>query len=464
MKTELFVGVDIGTTVTKAAVVAADGRELGWGMAPTSWRNVPTGAETTPADILLGVLEALAAALEAVPQGAVVAVGVTSMAETAVLLGDDGLPVGNSIAWHDTRGEGEAGELEAVFGPEVFSARTGLPPSHVCTLAKLAWMSRHGAIGGRRAMTVADWVVHALGGEQATEASLASRTGALSLSGRQWWGEALEWAGAPTDLFPPVDQAGRPRGRARLTALPDLLRPLSAASRSIGPALDRLSGALLASAGHDHLCVAAGTGATAEDQVLDSCGTAEAFARRVKPMGSPAVSEIVRSGLAVGWHNVPDSYVLLTGHLLGLVLDRVLRLLGLSGREAQVALDRDSANVLPGTLRVVSDERSSTSTVMGVGGDASPAALWAAVRQATASGAQEVLAAMEHVGGPVREIVLSGGWSHLEGLREDRRRLSSTMRWPAVTEAGARGAALFGSCAAGLYPGPEAFPVPPEHV
>ena len=464
MKAELFVGVDIGTTVTKAAVVAADGTELGWGKAPTSWRNVPTGAETTPAEVLWGVLEALAAALDAVPQGVVAAVGVTSMAETAVLLGDDGLPIGNSIAWHDTRGEEEAGELDAVFGPEVFSVRTGLPPSHVCTLAKLAWMSRHGGIGARHAMTIADWVVHALGGAQATEASLASRTGALGLAGRQWWDEALEWAGVPPDFFPPVDQAGRPRGRANLEGLPALLLPSTAAAGPIASALDRLSGAVLASAGHDHLCVAAGTGATGEDQVLDSCGTAEAFVRRVKPMGSSAVAQVVRSGMAVGWHNVPDSYVLLTGHLLGLVLDRVLRLLGLSGREAQVALDRESTKVLPGTLQVISDERSSTSTVTGVGRDASPAALWAAVRQGTASGAQEVLAAMEGIGGPVREIVLSGGWSHLEGLREDRRRLSSTMRWPAVTEAGARGAALFGACAAGFFPGPEAFPLPPEHI
>ena len=65
----------------------------------------------------------------------------------------------------------------------------------------------------RRALSVADWVVHSLGGEQVAEASLASRTGALSLAGRRWWAEGLEWAGVSPDLFPPVVQAGEPAGR-----------------------------------------------------------------------------------------------------------------------------------------------------------------------------------------------------------------------------------------------------------
>jgi hypothetical protein len=36
------------------------------------------------------------------------------------------------------------------------------------------------------------------------------------------------------------------------------------------------------------------------------------------------------------------------------------------------------------------------------------------------------------------------------------------VKWPALAEAGARGAALFGGVAAGLFDGPEAFPQPEE--
>ena len=44
--TELLVGLDIGTTMTKAAVVGPDGQEISWGTVPTPWRTVASGAET----------------------------------------------------------------------------------------------------------------------------------------------------------------------------------------------------------------------------------------------------------------------------------------------------------------------------------------------------------------------------------------------------------------------------------
>ena len=42
----LLLGLDLGTTSCKAAVVTLDGRELAHGRAPVPWRRVPTGAET----------------------------------------------------------------------------------------------------------------------------------------------------------------------------------------------------------------------------------------------------------------------------------------------------------------------------------------------------------------------------------------------------------------------------------
>ena len=200
---EFLVGIDLGTTMTKAAVLGLDGTELSRGKAPTPWRPVPTGAEVDPADLFDAAMSALDAALEAAPEGRVVAVGVTSMAETVVLLGTDGKPATASIAWHDTRGAEEAEELAGELGRDAFTERTGLPVSSMCTLSKLAWLHRHGAPRFVRALNVADWVLHRLGAEQVAEASLASRTGVLSLAERSWWTDALQLVGAPSGLFPP---------------------------------------------------------------------------------------------------------------------------------------------------------------------------------------------------------------------------------------------------------------------
>ncbi|MGO9659828.1 MAG: FGGY-family carbohydrate kinase [Acidimicrobiales bacterium] len=456
--TELLVGLDIGTTMTKAAVVGPNGEEMSWGRVPTPWRAVPSGAEAEPFEMLGAAVGAISDALAAAPPGRVVGLGVTSMAETVVLLGKDGLPVGPSIAWHDSRGEEEAADLARVFGDAAFSQRTGLVASPMCTLVKLAWLSRHNGPPAQRALSVSDWVVHSLGGEQLAEASLASRTGALSLAGRHWWAEGLKWAGAGEDLFPTVVQAGEPAGRATLDFLPRAV----GLGRHHPEALERLRGAALTSAGHDHLCVAAGLGAAGPGQILDSCGTAEAFVRTVPALDERGVGNAVQAGLNAGWNTVPGTYALLTGQLLGLMLDRVLALLGVTGRDAVACLDAAAQAVPAGPLRVVQEGFGTPASILGVGATVSPAALWSAALDSLSDGAVRITGAMGAIAGPAEELVLSGGWARCAGLRQRRRALLPSMRWPAVTEAGARGAAMFGGCAAGLFAGPGDFPVPAD--
>src|SRR3954447_16226434 len=86
----LLLGLDVGTTSTKAAVIDIDGHELSHGRAPMPWTIVPTGAEIAPEALLRTAIEAAAEALEG--QGPVAAVGVSSMAETGVLLDPRGRP------------------------------------------------------------------------------------------------------------------------------------------------------------------------------------------------------------------------------------------------------------------------------------------------------------------------------------------------------------------------------------
>jgi sugar (pentulose or hexulose) kinase len=449
----LLAGVDIGTSSVKAAVVTCGGEELSWGKAPTPWAEVATGAECEPGALLERVFAALAAALRGAPEGPVASLGVTSFAETVVFLGREGSPVGPCIAWHDTRGEEEAKELAEAFGAEAFSGLTGLRVSPVCTLVKLAWLARRGFPGFREpptlALPVAGWVVSALGGERVFEASLASRTGALCLAERAWWKEALEWAGTSAEAFPPVVQAGEPAGRVvphAVTASP----------------LERLAGATLTLAGHDHLSVAAGLGAVGPAQVLDSCGTAEALVRASAPLDSRGVLGALGAGLTSGWHTLPGQYALMSGHSLGLLLERVLRLLRIDGEAGLAALDREAASLSPGKVKVSQERPFGEPSVTGFTEGTPPAALWAAALDSVSERAERTIRAMDAVAGPAAELVLGGGWARLPGLRRRKAGLLPSVRWPAVMEAGARGAALFGGCAAGIFASAFDFPVPPD--
>jgi sugar (pentulose or hexulose) kinase len=280
------------------------------GRAPTPWSHT----ELDPDALLAAAITAIDLALGG---RRVQAVGVASMAETGVLTDDALRPVVPSIAWWDERGEGEAAELAAL--PD-FSARTGLPPTSMCTLAKYGWMRRNwpDAKHGTRWLNVAEWIVLGLGGEPRPVASRASRTGFYDLHTGQAWAPAMRWADAPASLARPHVVAGTGCGVTR-------------------------DGARLAIGGHDHAAAAVGAGAAGEGDVLDSCGTAEAILRATGPLDPETVRRAVADGFTVGRHAVPGRCVLQGATWSGEKLQAVIDGYGDDSREYRDALEEVGA-------------------------------------------------------------------------------------------------------------------------
>jgi sugar (pentulose or hexulose) kinase len=431
---DVLLGLDVGTTSCKAALVTAAGEEIAHGRAPTPWRAVPTGAEIDPADLLASVLAAAREALADAPQGArVAAAGVASLAETGVLLDARGEPVVPSIAWHDSRGEPQVEDLVAELGADGFSRRTGLAPRPLCGLVKYRWLRDNveDAARGVRWLSVGEWIVHRLGGEPLAELSLASRTGWLDIHTRGWWEDALAWSRAPAGLLPEPVPAGTAVG-------------------TVGDVLPEARGAVLAVGGHDHLSAAVGAGATGEGDVLDSWGTAEAFVRAVAPQPPERVVAAVADGINVGWHAVEGRQCLLASTRSGAALERMLRLLGVAP-EGRAELERAALRVPEGALgmelRGLAADRND---LTGIGPDASPALAWRAALESTARSAQDLLARMDGVAGPRRRLVMAGGWSDGEAALAIRRALLGPVERTTAVYMGARGAALTAGRAAGV--------------
>jgi sugar (pentulose or hexulose) kinase len=436
---ELLLGIDVGTTWCKAAVVTPDGRELAHHRVPVPWQPVPSGAEIEPQRLPEVALAAAEGALDRAPAGRVVGVGVTSMAEAGALIDARDHPVAPAIAWHDRRGGDEAAALEHDIGAKRFSATTGLPASPLCTLVKYRWLRGHdpAAARGARWLNVAEWVVRELGGEQFAELSLASRTGMFDLDRRAHWDEALDWAGAPRDLLPEPAPAGTPAGRL-----------------GRGPA--RARGAVLCVAGHDHDCAAVGAGAMRDGDVFDSCGTAEAFVRAVPP---PFTRDLrlrsVARGVTVGWHVIPDRQALLGAFESGLALQRLGRLLEMETEAARRGLDALALTTSPvGDGAALLDGRRDA-----IRGCARPEQLWRAALEALADRGAAMLDTLEELVGPAERIVVTGGGVRSEAARATRRAVFAFER-PAVEEAAARGAALLAGCAAGIFGRVDELPAP----
>ncbi|MEX2457456.1 MAG: FGGY family carbohydrate kinase [Actinomycetota bacterium] len=435
MTEDLLLGLDVGTEFTKAAAVTLDGVERSHGRAWTPWRAVPTGAEMDPAAMVDAALAAARDALKDGAPGRVVGVGVTSMAETGVLLDTRGDPVGPMIAWYDTRGDPQAAELAEAFGADRFSERTGLPVSRMCSLSKYRWMRAHlpETKRGVRWLNVAEWMVRSLGGRDVAELSLSSRTGFWDLGARRAWDEVLGWAEAPIGLLPEPVEAGTPVGKVS------------------GP-LEQAEGAVLTVSGHDHPCAMVGSGATRPGDVFDSCGTAEAFVRAVEPhLPSDAIRRAVAQGVTVGWHVVHGQLGLIAGFVSGLALQRFLDLLGVDA-ERRGELDAATLRIPSGAEGVVvRDVISDRATLEGIHRSATPAHVWRAALEAVSRHGAEVLATIESVAGDTGRLVVTGGWVRSPAFHAVKREVLGLFEEPEVEEAGARGAALIAGIAAGVY-------------
>lgn len=435
---QYIVGLDVGTTSVKAVVFTLDGHIVATGRMAYQWDFAPFGAEIAATVLADAAHAALREAIDTTPPGPILAIGIASIGESGVLLDGSNRPLGPVIAWHDKRDSVELAQLADEIGVDRFSSVTGLPFRHQWSLTKHRWFSgSHPDVRNiELRLNVAEWIAFSLGAAPATELSLASRTGWFDVINKTWWGEALQWSRMNEDALPELVTAGTCLG--------------SVASGVVSP---RLAGAAITIAGQDHQSAAVGLGATMVGAEVDSCGTAEALVRTVDPISSrSAILALAQIGVTVGWHALPGKWCLLAGTEGGLILGRALSALGIKDFGAG-GLDEAAREITAPAVRAFVDD-SGLLGFHGVGDDASPAELWRSTIELVTDQVTALHDSMSDIVGGHRELIVTGGWSASGALRDCKQRRLGEFSRPDVTEAGARGAAIFAGMAAGLWPDP----------
>ncbi len=464
MTTEIIVGLDLGTTSSKAIARSLRDQQVALAEAGTPWTTVSRGTETTPQSLLALATRLLTdvvrQAEERLGPVHVLGIGVAGLAESGVLLDPAGEPCAPVVAWFDTRGERElaAAARRVSFLPEQFPRRTGLPWDCQASLAKLLWLQAAGVVltPGHRWLSVPEWVVHRLGGHLVREPSLASRTGLIDQASGSPWTEGLDAAGIPASILPPPALAGTATGTVRSRELPASLR-----------------GAVLTVAGHDHPVAAVGVGAVGADELFNSSGTADVIARSLPGVLPDEDRQLlVQAGLSAGAHVLPGTTLLLGGVRGGLLLRRVLGALGATGSPERERLDRAALDVgdLPPGLVVSGAGPTGDDVVLRMRDGATPAHVWAAATRYTAAETGALVATIESIVGPHHRAVASGGWTRMESVRAAKRAVLDRLEFSDLREPGVVGAALLAAKAAGLgdppterrsceIPSPHAVPV-----
>lgn len=266
---DVLVGLDSGTTATKAVTAGNDGRvrDVASAAYPLTVPH-PGRAELDARRLQEAAVEALEAVVaRAQARGdTVVGLCLSAAMHGVVPMDDDGSPRGPLVTWADDRAAPQAAALVADGRAPGLHARTGTPVHPMSPLAKLAWwaetdpdlLTRTPRWGG-----VKELVVAALcGRSRVVDLSSASATGCYDLVGRRWDPQAVQIAGVRPGQLPEV---------VPTTYVLPGLRPEVARRTGLPVDLPVVIGAA------DGALASLGTGAVRQDVAAVSIGTSGAM-------------------------------------------------------------------------------------------------------------------------------------------------------------------------------------------
>jgi xylulokinase len=458
-----LLGIDIGTSGTKAVLVEEGGR-----VAASSYVEYPLSqprpgwAEQNPEQWWQAVVAAVQEiwVKTGLDGREVAGVGLSGQMHGAVVLGANYQVLRPAILWCDQRTGAECTWMYEEIGEEKLYQWTGNPALPGFTAPKLVWLKKHepeiyNQI--RHVLLPKDYIRFRLTGELATEVSDASGTLLLDVTHRRWSEDMLEALDIPQEWLPRVYESPEVTGQ---------ITPEAAAATGL-PA-----GTPVVGGGGDQAVGAVGTGMVAEGLLSAALGTSGVvFAMTAKPSIQPG------STLHSFCHAVPGKW-----HLMGVMLAagaslqwfrnqlggeevRVAAATGTDPYELLTALAVDAGPGAEGLLflpyllgeRTPHPDPAARGGFIGLTMRHRKGHLVRAVLEGVAFGLRDSLELLQQAGVKVEEIRVSGG-----GARSPlwRQILASVFKHPVTTvnstDGPAFGAALLAGVGAGIYPSVEA--------
>ena len=205
---DVVVGVDLGTTSSKAVAFTVGGSPVGSGQVGYRLRSRRPGyAEQDADEVRNSAVEATAEAIaQAVDAGHRV-VGLSFSAAMHSLIGLDatGFPLTPVLTWADSRAVDQAARLRAEPRGLDLHKRTGTPVHPMSPLVKLRWFAERqpdvAALVGHW-VGIKEYLLRRLTGTLVVDHGVASATGMFNLRNNAWDDEALDYAGITADQLP----------------------------------------------------------------------------------------------------------------------------------------------------------------------------------------------------------------------------------------------------------------------
>lgn len=305
-----LIGIDMGSTNTKAVVFDEKGTVVASGNQPSHFGPMddahPDWVFYDPEKVYGAVCAALREAVAAV-DGPIAGIAVTGMGMDGVPIDAEGNVLYPFISWRCGRTQPQYNELTEKLGRFEIFKKGGIQPLVYDTIFRMMWLKDNKPeLYAKTAcwLLIEDFINFKLCGVQRTDYSMASSTCVYDLAQRNWAEDIIKAAGVSRDIFPQVSQAGTVLGG---------VTPKAAAETGLKVATPVVLG------GHDYHCGAYAVGVTDSTKVIDITGTFECIVTASeKPLLTRAVFD---GGLASEGHVIRDKYGLMVANVSGGLLE-----------------------------------------------------------------------------------------------------------------------------------------------
>lgn len=205
----IFLGIDVGTSGSRAVAVDTDGRvvasftsehaafaspEIGW-------------AEQEPEDWWRAVREAVAGVLRVVSAAEISAVSFSGQMHGSVFLDESDAVIRPALLWCDQRTEKQCAEITERIGKERLIELVANPAIAGFTLPKILWLRQNEPENFARVRSILlpkDFIRLRLTGDHASDVADSSGTLLFDVRNRRWSDEMLDAFGLDRGLMPRV--------------------------------------------------------------------------------------------------------------------------------------------------------------------------------------------------------------------------------------------------------------------
>ena len=213
----LLLGIDIGTSGTKAIAVDEGGKLVASASADYELLTPkPLWAEQRPRDWWDATCKVCQEIVAQVGSENISSVGLSGQMHGLVLLDGSGQVLRDAILWCDQRTQAQCDEITARVGRDVLVQETANPVLTGFTAPKILWVREHEpqvAARARMHLLPKDYIRFELTGETATEVSDASGTSLLNVPERKWSEKVCGALDIALDTLPKVYESFEVSGR-----------------------------------------------------------------------------------------------------------------------------------------------------------------------------------------------------------------------------------------------------------